>query len=600
MAAIDPVAYVRATPPFDALPQPLFDSVAGAIEVVFHAADTYLVRAGGHALEHLYLIRKGAVRLERDGHELQVVEEGETFGYTSLITGEATFDLVVEEDLVAYRLPGGEFRRLLGSAQFAGHFAAGLGQRLRSSLDHSPVATFQTDLSLEVQQLARRAPVWVEAAATVGEAAAVMRDERISSVLVRSDPPGIVTDRDFRNRVLANRLGPETPLSRIVSSPLRTAPVDTPIYDAWRTLLDAGVHHLPITRDGEIVGLLTATDLLRVSALGPVAVLRQVERIGRDGLSGYASWIAEMTAALLAGGLEVTVIAGFVGRLNDALLRRIVSWAEADLGAAPAQWAWIAFGSEGRMEQTLLTDQDNALVFADEGEAHRPWFQALAERVNADLEAAGFPPCAGGYMARHWSGTLHEWEQRFRGWIDEPNPQALLKASIFFDFRRVVGGLDVSTLEKLIAGSIDKPAFLRFLARTALAFRPPASLLLRLRGTSSTVDLKAHGISPIVFLARCYGLEAGARARNTLARLKAATRAGNMAEENLSLVSDAYRFLLGLRLRLQLRAIARGEVPSNKVALSELSALERARTKEAFRAIRGWQESAAYHYHAEF
>jgi CBS domain-containing protein len=252
------------------------------------------------------------------------------------------------------------------------------------------------------------------------------------------------------------------------------------------------------------------------------------------------------------------------------------------------------------VEQTLHTHHDNPLIYADEGEGHPAWFQALAERVNTDLEAAGFPPCAGGYMARQWNGPLREWVQRFRGWIDEPNPQALLKASIFFDFRRVAGGLELGALDELIEGSVEKSVFLRFLARTALAFRPPAALLLRLRGSSSTVDLKAHGISPIVFLARCYGLEAGAQARNTLARLEAATRAGHLGQENLDLVSDAYRFLLGLRLRLQLRAIARGEAPSNKIALSELSALERTRTKEAFRAIRGWQESAAYHYQVEY
>jgi CBS domain-containing protein len=600
MAAIDPVAYLRATPPFDALPQALFDQAAHALEVSFYPTGARIVRAGGAPLEHLYVIRKGAVRLERDGQELQVLEEGETFGYTSLITGEATFDVVVEEDLVAYRLPAAEFRRLLGSAQFAGHFASGLGQRLKSSLDHSPVATFQTDLTLEVQQLARRAPVWVDASATVGDAARVMRDERISSVLVRSDPPGIVTDRDFRNRVLADRLGPETPVTRILSSPLRTVPGDTPTYDAWRTLLDAGVHHLPITRGGEIVGLLTATDLLRVSALGPVAVLRRVERISRDGLAGYSSWIAEMTAALLAGGLDVTVIAGFVARLNDTLLRRLLGWAEAELGAPPAPYAWIAFGSEGRMEQTLLTDQDNALVFADRGAPQRAWFEALAERVNSDLEAAGFPDCPGGYMARRWSGTLSEWVTRFHDWIDAPTPQALLQSSIFFDFRRVGGQLELDPLEELIATSVGKPAFLRFLARTALAFRPPQALLLRLRGSSSTFDLKAQGISPIVFLARCYGLEAGVQARNTLARLEAAVRAGHMAEDNWVLVGDAYKFLLGLRLRLQLRAVARGDTPTNKASLAELTALERTRLKEAFRAVRSWQQSAAYHYQADF
>ncbi|HET7754620.1 MAG TPA: DUF294 nucleotidyltransferase-like domain-containing protein [Anaeromyxobacteraceae bacterium] len=600
MAAIDPVAYVRATPPFDALPRPLFDDAARELEVAFYPAGTRIVRSGGQPLEHLYVIRKGAVRLERDGQELQELEDGEIFGYTSLITGEATFDVTAEEDLVAYRLPAAAFRRLLASAQFAGHFAAALGSRLKSSLEHSPVATFQADLSLEVRQLVRRAPIWVDANATVGDAAVVMRDERVSSVLVRTDPPGIVTDRDFRNRILAERLGPSTPLTRIVTRPLRTVEAATPLYDAWRTLLDAGVHHLPVTRDREIVGVLTSTDLLRVSAAGPIAVLRRVERLTRAELSGYGGWIAEMTAAMLAGGLDVGVISGFVARLNDALLRRILGWAEQDLGAAPAQFAWIVFGSEGRMEQTLLTDQDNALVFADEGIAHRPWFQLLAERVNADLEEAGFPACHGGYMARQWNGPLGEWVVRFRDWVDSPSPQALLQAAIFFDFRRVGGHLELAALEELVASAATRPAFLRFLARTAMAFRPPISILLRLRGSSSVVDLKAHGISPVVFLARCYGLEAGASARNTLERLESAVRAGHLAEENRALVSDAYRFLIGLRLRLQLRAVSRGEEPSNKVALSDLSALERTRLKEAFRAIRAWQQDAEYHYRTDF
>ena len=600
MAAIDPVAYLRATPPFDALPQPLFDDAARALEVAFYPAGTKLVHAGGQPLEHLYVIRKGVVRLERDGQELQELEDGETFGYTSLITGEAPFDVSIEEDLVAYRLPAAAFRRLLASAQFAGHFAAGLGHRLKSSLEHSPVATFQSDLSLEVRQLVRRAPVWVEATQTVGDAAAVMRDERISSVLVRTEPPGIVTDRDFRNRVLAVRLGPSTPLVEIASKPLRTVPANTPLYDAWRTLLDAGVHHLPVVRDDEIVGVLTATDLLRVSAAGPIGVLRRVERLTRGEIPGYASWIAEMTSAMLAGGLDVSVIAGFVARLNDTLLRRIIAWAEQDLGAAPAPFAWIVFGSEGRMEQTLLTDQDNAVVFADEGVDHRSWFQLFAEKVNADLEAAGFPPCDGGYMARHWNLPMSEWVSRFHGWLDSPSPQALLQSSIFFDFRRVGGHLDLDPLERLVASAVEKPAFLRFLAKTAMAFRPPPSILMRLRGSSSVVDLKAHGISPVVFLARCYGLEAGAAARNTLDRLESAVRAGHLAEESRVLVADAYRFLLGLRLRLQLRAVSRGEAPSNKVALSELSALERTRLKEAFRAIRSWQQGAEYHYKTNF
>jgi CBS domain-containing protein len=601
MAAIDPVAFLRATAPFQALPQDLFDEATHAVDVAYHPAGTRLARVGGEPLQHLYVIRKGAVRLERDGQVLQVVEEGETFGYTSLISGEATLDVVADEDLVAYRLPAEAFRGLLRDAAFAAHFAVGLAERLKASLHQAPVATFRSDLSRQVEQLVRRAPAWVDAGATVGDAARVMREERISSVLVRVEPPGIVTDRDFRNRVLAEDLGPETPLLRVLSRPLRTIPASTPTYEAWTILLDEGLHHLPVERDGAIVGVLTSGDLLRLSAQGPVSVLRGVERLeGRESLPGYGAKVAEMASALVAGRLDVVVIAGFVARLNDALLRRIVHWALADLGEPPAPFAWIAFGSEGRMEQTLLTDQDNALVYADEGAARREWYQALAERVNADLEAAGFPRCAGGYMAKKWNGPLSEWTRRFAGWIDSPQAQALLEASIFFDYRRVEGDLDLAPLDAVVAESPRKPAFLRFLAKSAMIFKPPASLLLRLRGESSEVDLKLHGISPIVFLARCYALEAGTVARNTLERIEAAARADLLDRETADTVAEAHRFLVSLRLRLQLRAIAEGGQPTNRVALSGLSAVERARVKDAFRAIRGLQDRAAFHYRTDF
>ncbi len=595
MAAIDPVTYVRATPPFDALPPDLFERAAGALDVVYHPAGSYLVRAGGEPLRHLFVIRKGSVRLERDGQTIQLLEEGEIFGYTSLITGKATLDVVVEEELVAYRLPAEVFQELLADARFAGHFAGGLATRLRSSLAHPPPVRFHVDLSLEAHQLLRRPAVWVAADATVGDAARVMRQERISSVLVRTEPPGIVTDRDFRNRVLADRLGPATPVTRVMSRPLRTVTASAPVYEAWTTLLEAGVHHLPVDREGELLGVLTASDLLKSSAQGPVAVLRRVERLAsREALPGYAEKVTEMVSVLLAGGLQPVVIAGLVARLNDALLRRLLGWAEADLGPPPAPYAWMALGSEGRMEQTLLTDQDNALAFDDAGAAHAEWYAALAELVNGDLEAAGFPPCRGNHMARRWRGPLSEWTARFQRCVEGPRPH---DAALFFDFRRVGGALGLEPLEAVLAHAGRSPLFLRFLAREAMEFSPPGTLLLR---RASTVDLKKHGISPVVFLARCYGLEVGAPARGTVGRLEAAARARLMGDEAYAGVSEAYRFLLGLRLRNQLRALDAGRPPVDEVALADLSALERSRLKEAFRAVKRWQEKAAYHYQTDF
>ncbi len=598
MDAIDPVAYVRAMPPFHAVPQPLFDAAVGALEVGFYPAGTWLVRAAGAPLERLYVIRAGSVRLERDGQLVQVLEEGETFGYTSLITRQATLDVVVEEDLLAYELPDPEFQRLRAAdAGFASHFAVGLAERLKSSLEHSPVVHFQADLSQELGALLRRPPVWIAADATVHAAARIMRAEGISSVLVRGEPQGIVTDRDFANRVLAEGLGPETPVARVASRPLRTLPAETPMHEAWTSLLETGAHHVAVTRAGEVVGVVTANDLLKASAQGPMAVLRQVQRLAsRESLPGYAEKVAEMDAALLAAGLDATVIAQLVSRLNDALLARLLAWAEADLGPAPAPWAWIAFGSEGRREQTLLTDQDNALVYADGGEERRGWFQAFAERVNADMEAAGFPPCSAGHMARLSSGPLSEWTRQFNACIDERRPHA---AALLFDFRKVGGALDLAPLEAATARAQRNPAFLRFLARTAVEHQPPTSLGLRLRGASQA-DLKAQGIVPVVFLARCYGLEVGARARGTLDRLDAAAQAGLLSQAAHESVAQAYRFLVGLRLRHQLRLLADGHPPSSVVRLRDLSAIERSRLKEAFRAIKRWQDRAAYHYRTDF
>jgi CBS domain-containing protein len=362
-------------------------------------------------------------------------------------------------------------------------------------------------------------------------------------------------------------------------------------------LLDAGHHHLAVVRDGAIRGVVTSTDLMRSAATGPMALLRRVERLAsRDALPGYAARVAEMSSSLLAARLDPAVIAQLVARLNDALVRTLARWAEAELGDAPAAWAWLAFGSEGRMEQTLLTDQDNALVFADAGAARRDWFQAFAERVNADLEAAGFPPCPGGTMARAWNAPISAWSERLAAWSTDPGPRALLEAAVLLDFRRVAGHLDLGPLEERMAAAGAQPVFLRSMAEQALRYHPPPGLLLRVRGGASTVDLKLHGLSPIVFLARCYALELGLRPRGTLDRLEELERSGRLDPDLRASLSEAFRFLLGLRMRLQLRSVADGQPVGDAVHLGDLGPVERSRLKESFRAIREWQEQAAYHH----
>jgi len=550
------------------------------------------VAAGGEPLRHLYAIRAGAVRLERAGQPLQVLEEGEVFGYTSLISRQAFLDVVVEDRLLAYRLPGAQFERLLGDARFAAHFAAGLAKRLQASLDRPRAPRFEPDVGVEVGQLVQRAAVWAGPEATVGDVARTMRDERVSSVLLRCDPPGIVTDRDLRSRVLGEDLGPELAASRVCSRPLRTVAAGAPLYEAWRTLLDAGVNHLPVVRDGEIVGVLTSTDLLRHSAHGPVAVLRRLERLASRGdVAGYGREVTEMASALLAAGLDTPVIAGFVAQLDAALLRRLLHLAEADLGPPPAPYAWLVFGSEGRREQALITEQLSALVYGDAGAGEAAWFRALAQRVEADLEVAGFPPPPAERAGRPRSGTLSEWTGRVERCLDE-RPE---DSSMLLDLRPAAGTLDVDPMEAALAGLARDPRAVRALARQALALAPPAAPLLRLRGPSR-VDLEREGILPLASLARWAAVEAGSRTRGTLERLDEAARAGVLSPATHAAAAESFRFLLRLRLSVRLEAAAAGEPGSDQVTLSDLSAIDRTRLKDALRAIRRWQEQAASRY----
>ncbi|HET7754619.1 MAG TPA: DUF294 nucleotidyltransferase-like domain-containing protein [Anaeromyxobacteraceae bacterium] len=594
MSAIDPIAYLRATEPFNALPLPLFEQASASAEIGFYPAGSRLATAGGAPLDHLYVIRRGSVRLERAGQVVQVLEEGETFGYTSLITNAAALDVLVEEDLLAYRISRPAFDLLLQDARFASHFATGLAERLKSSLRHSPVATFQPNLSVAVSELVRRPAVWVAPDVTVGDAAEVMRRERISSVLVRGEPPGIVTDRDFRNRVLAAGLGPETPISHVLTRAVISVDETTPVHDAWTVLLDAGVHHLGVQRGREIAAVLTSSDLLRVTARGPVAVLRRVERLqSRKSLPEYGKHVAEMSSALLAAGLEVTVIQGFVARLNDALVKRILSWAEADLGPPPARYAWIVFGAEGRMEQTLLTDRENAIVYDDAATGARSWFEALAALVNDDLTTAGFPSSAGRRTAAQWHGTIAEWTAGIEDALDV-HPR---DAGVYFDLRRVAGALEVAPLESLLAHAHDRRNVVRMLAKASLGFRPPATLVVRVRAPS--LNLKKDAILPVALLARCYAVELACPARSTLDRIEAARAAGLIGEQVAATISSAYRFLLELRLRWNLRQLASGAPLSDDLSLSALSAIERNRLKDSLRAILAWQEKAAYRYQVD-
>ncbi len=459
----------------------------------------------------------------------------------------------------------------------------------------------ENTLGLAVKYLIKAPALFVGPGATVGEAAQAMQEARVGSILVAGDSLGIVTDRDLRGRVLAAGLGPETPVRQVMTRSLKILDSDAPVFAALRLMLEENIHHLPLMEEGKIVGVISGTDLLHHQASGPFYLRRTLESLENPAsLTHYSREIAGTVQTLFRGGLAAVQIGQIVSSLNDALVKRLVGLAEQALGQPPTPFAWIVFGSEGRLEQALLTDQDNALVYAEDSQEAQSYFAALSKRVVDGLIQVGFPPCPGGFMATQWCRPLDEWRRHFAAWMRAPEPQALLDAAIFFDFRAVAGALSLEPLEEILAGAGAERVFIAHLVHAALALNPPLGFFNRIRAENGAVDIKKSGIRPIVGLARAGALAAGSRERSTLERLATAGTSGAVFnKEDALMLAETFQFLMQIRLCQQLQAVQAKEPPDHKVRLDALSALERRHLKEAFVTIRRIQDDVRARLHID-
>ncbi|HWH28277.1 MAG TPA: putative nucleotidyltransferase substrate binding domain-containing protein, partial [Mycobacteriales bacterium] len=260
--------------------------------------------------------------------------------------------------------------------------------------------------------------------------------------------------------------------------------------------------------------------------------------------------------------------------------------------APPRPYAWLALGSHGRREVALGSDQDSALAYADAGPAAAQYFALLAEHVVGGLERAGLPRCDGGFTATRWAQPVGELHAMFRRWVEAPDPEALVRAEVFLDVRRVHGALDVGVLPRTLAVGGQHGPFLAQLARAAVHFRPPLTVFGRVRTDHGVVDVKHAGTAPVVLLARLYALAGGVVATGTAERLAGAAAAGTLSRQGAADLDDAYRFLLRLRLRHHVRLAGTGARLDDRVRVDALPAGERERLRAVLRLVRDVQASA--------
>ncbi|MET0682478.1 MAG: DUF294 nucleotidyltransferase-like domain-containing protein [Casimicrobiaceae bacterium] len=466
-------------------------------------------------------------------------------------------------------------------------------------------------LALPLRALVRRPPVVCRERSTVREALAIMRAEGIGAIVVvdaRAHPVGIFTERDLAGAVIDGRL--EQAIADVMTRDPLDLPGHAPAYEAALAMIDHRIRHVLVTETDVLVGVVSERDLFSLQRLG-LGELTMAIRLAPDvdALGALAERVRRLTRLLVEQGVAADRLTLFVSVLNDRICQRIIELARNRHHWDGIGWCWLAFGSEGRLEQTFATDQDNGLIFESHSDAPpsevRATLLPFAREVNLALDACGYPLCKGNVMASNPELCLSvaEWRAKMEGWLHNADPKALLDATICFDFRAMHGDRRLAAVlrEWLLGTARTSAAFLRLMAENALQARPPLGTWRDFAtedapNAPKTINLKLHGVRPFVDAARIMALARGLPQTATAERLQAAAAAGAIPTVEAEAAVASFFFVQEIRLRHQAALETLTDETANRIDPVRLNELDRRTLKEAFRIARDVQSRVALDY----
>ncbi|WP_068432185.1 DUF294 nucleotidyltransferase-like domain-containing protein [Piscicoccus intestinalis] len=606
--------FLAVNPPFDQLPDAVLDELPALMT-------TRYVRRGeeiltlGEPNDEFYVIRSGAIDLRDEGDNLvERAAEGSSMGTVTLVDGDpSTFRAVASEDTLVLVMSGPDWHRLAGSnTAFREFFLGQRRERVRGALRNAHLAdSGMAVLRTRAKDMVRHAIVETTADASVREAARIMADRNVSSILVMDGPRilGIVTDRDLRKRVVAAGLDTSDSVSSVMTPDPTVVAAEAVAFEVLLLMMDGQIHHLPVVESGRPIGVITSTDLVRLEHANPVYLVRDIAtQADVAGVAKVTSRLPQTVTRLVSQDATADDIGKVVTAVADSVVRKIIALAEADLGRPPVPYCWMVLGSQARGESALGSDQDNAIILADDaGPEGERYVAALAEKVVAGLEQCGYPRCEGDVMATNprWRQSLSGWRKEFSRWLHEPTSDALLNAAIFFDARALAGDTTLFTdLYRGVQAQAQKSGrFLGLMAAQAVRHEPPLGFfrgfVLQKEGEhKDTLNLKWGGIGAVQETARVLALAAGSPAMRTHDRITDAANAHLLTHETATDLSDAYEFISYVRLEHQAKAVLDGRSPGNHVNPDTLSSLDRRHLRDAFGVVRTVQGQVAQRYPA--
>jgi CBS domain-containing protein len=601
---------MRHAPFAQMLPEHVRQFVAGAREAYYAPGEVVVEPSSGPATE-LGVVRQGRVISRRPGTADTVLyEPGEMFPVAALLGARAVRSVyAAHADCFCLLLPADAVHALArASAPFADflerralHFFELAQQALRET--YASEALHAQSLEAPLSSLPPKQPLACTPDTPLQQALAQMHQRRVGSVVVVDGsqvPQGILTRHDLLGRITLPALPLSTPIARVMSTPVHVLEASATLQDAALLMSSHGMRHVPVCERGALVNIVSERDLFALQRLSLKGLSTRIRAAGDvPALQRAAQDIRGFARNLLGQGVHARQLTELISHLNDVLTAALVQLLAREQGMDLQRACWLAFGSEGRSEQTIATDQDNGLVFmSDDPARERPAWLRFARTVNDALDACGYPLCKGNVMASNPDCclTADEWQARFAHWIEHGAPEDLLSASIYFDLRPLVGQLELA--QPLRAMLLREPArvprFIKQMADNALTNRAPLDWLGALDTRDDAghawLDLKMRGTAIFVDAARLYTLAHGLDASSTRTRLIAVAHALHVpADEGESWVA-AFEFLQMLRLRAQLNEGSDGATGPNDIDVARLNPIDRRVLKESVRVARGLQQ----------
>ena len=611
------VAFLRNHAPFNKMQPDALQRFAEEAQIAFYPAGSEIIGPDAGNVRYFYLIESGKVQARQAG-EVTVTEysilslgAGEGFPIGAVTAGRpSTNHYTAVDDTFCYQLPAEDFLALMASSPefnlFCTQYIASLldQSRRQLQLQFAQRASEQQTLNSPLLGIGARSPITVTPETPLRAALETMSQAGIGSLVIAGEdrkPVGVFTRTDLLDRVVLAQLPLTTPVSGAMTPNPFMLEEHATAYDAMFAMATHSIRHVLVTDiEGRLNGVVSERDLFSLQRVGLRQIRQSIDGARNvESLQHSAADVRQLAFNMLAQGIGSEQLTQFISALNDALTRRVLQLNLDNHRFDGIEWAWLAFGSEGRDEQTFSTDQDNGIVFvppegADVAELKQR-FLAYALDVNKDLDRCGFPLCKGNIMASNpqWCLTLEEWKDQFARWIRVPHPDALLNATIFFDFRPLYGQAELAEAMRrhLLALTAATPVFLRAMAKNALDVEPPLGkirdFLTDLEPDHpGKIDLKKYGSRIFVDVARIYALASGVHNTNSIQRLRLSAQRLNIRGDEINAVLDALNFIQLLRLQHQYLEGEPGKQGDNLIDPDKLNELDRRILKESFRQAR--------------